>query len=149
MSGGERRHLSGQGMVEAALAIPILALLLVLAVDGSMLFRSQMTAEAAASEAARYVALHPGTTEAELELWAEEAVGVDEVDLTLSEEALPEQSYVMRATDVDGAERTVSAVTRRTATTVSATVLQRLPMTGLIWRASASHAGVTSEEGLQ
>lgn len=148
-AGSVRERLSGQGLVEAALVIPILVTLLLLTVNGAMVFRAQMSAEQACAEGARYAALHPSASEAEIVQWTLESTGLGSgSEVTVETSEVASQPYTMRVVDNDGTTRSAGAVNRRYAHVVTARVPVSLVGMGQTFVAASSHGAISSEEGV-
>lgn len=145
-----RDALSGQGLVEAAFVIPILFVLLILTVNGALVFRAQMTAEQAAAEGARYAALHEGATEEEIVEWTREAVGLGaDCQVSVTSYQIASQGYTMVVMDNQDSSRSADAVNRRYTHIVTASVPVELVGINQTMTAASSHSAITSEEGVQ
>lgn len=136
-------------VIEAAIMTPLLVAVLLCAVGGAQMFRASMTTEAAAAEGARYAATHSAATEDEIASWAQASIdaGGGLAVAVKSETAPGAQTYTMRVTDADGAEKSSPAKSTRTAVTVTAT--QTVHVLGLAdVTMSAAHTGFQSVEGV-
>lgn len=153
---GRGRALSGQALVECAIALPVLFGLLLMTVNLSMMFRGFMIAQQAASEAARYSATyesraHDTTTSAptasEVKAYAKAAVGITGMDVQVSSVYVSDPTYTMRVTGVDGVTRSSAAKTVRRGTRVTVKIpVTLVGMSEPFW-ATASHTGISSTEG--
>lgn len=144
-----RASRAGQGLVEAAVCIPLLAVLLFFAVSGATAFRSTMLAESASAEGARYAAQHTEATDDEIESWTRQSIGADAVscDVTVTRTDLSEQDYTMRIVDSMGNERTANARTVRRGVTVTVTMPVELVGFGS-WETHSTHTGIQATEGV-
>lgn len=144
-----RNGLGGASLVEAAVVAPLMVSLIMLAFLGRAAYGTQMVADAAAAEGARYATLHPDATSQEVAAWARAQIGEagEEVEVTVETAELPDQDYVMRVTDADGAWRSAEARTARERVSVTVSVPMDSPGVPL-WHAKATHSGVRSVEGL-
>lgn len=144
-----RMQRGGQGLVEAAICIPLLAILLFFAVSGATAYRSTMLAESASAEGARYAAQHVGATDDEIESWTRQSIGADAANcsVTVSRSTLSDQDYTMRIVDSMGNERTANAKTVRRGVTVTVTIPVELIGFGS-WDTHSTHTGIQATEGV-
>lgn len=145
-----RARLRGQGLVEAALVIPVLFVLLLLTVNGALVFRAQMTAEQAAAEGARYAALHEDATEQEIVDWTRASVGIGpDCQVSVTSYQIASQGYTMTVMDNQDSSRSAEAINRRYAHVVTVRIPTQLVGINQIMTAASSHSAITSEEGVQ
>lgn len=143
-----RERRGAAAVIEAAIMTPLLVAVLLCAVGGAQMFRASMTTEAAAAEGARYAATHSTATEDEIVAWTQASIGAgDGLSVAVKAADSGAQTYTMRVTDADGAEKSSPAKSTRTAVTVTAT--QTVHVLGLAdVTMSASHTGFRSVEGV-
>lgn len=122
-------RLPGQATVEFALVMPVLILLLAIAVDGSQLIRASSVAQAAASEAARYVASHPEVTDGQIEAYVRRAMPVgDSADIDVARSPMAAKPVTMC---VDGEQYATSYSREGVEVTVGIDVGTLLPLSAL------------------
>lgn len=144
-----RERRDAAAVIEAAIVTPLLAAVLLCAVGGAQMFRASMTTEAAAAEGARYAATHSTATEDEIVAWTQASIGAGDglAVAVKSETESRAQTYTMRVTDADGAEKSSPAKSTRCAVTVTAT--QKVHVLGFADVVmSSSHTGFRSAEGV-
>lgn len=143
-----RERRGAAAVIEAAIMTPLLVAVLLCAVGGAQMFRASMTTEAAAAEGARYAATHSTATEDEIVAWTQASIGAgDGLSVAVKAADSGAQTYTMRVTDADGAEKSSPAKSTRTAVTVTAT--QTVHVLGLAdVTMSAAHTGFRSVEGV-
>ena len=144
-----RIRLAGQGLVEAAVCIPLLAALLFVGVSGAQAYRVTMLAETASAEGARYATQHVDATDEQIASWVRASIGAtaDNCAVEVTRSGLDDQDYTMRVTDSMGGERAADAKTTRVAVTVRVTLPDELiGFSG--FETHASHTGIQSTEGV-
>lgn len=120
---------TGQATVELVLVLPVLLLLLAIAVDGSQIVRASSVAQAAASEAARYVASHPTVTDAQIDAYVRRAMPVgDGADIEVARSPLAARSVAMQ---VDGERFETSYAREEVEVTVGIEVSTILPLSSI------------------
>ena len=137
--------MAGQAMVELALVLPVLALLAIGTVNLSAMYRAWQAADTAAAEGARYAAQDPGATADEVSSYALSAVGGQGLSVTVEDDTASESTATMRVTTVEGDELTAQATVRHHTRRVTAAKDVELLGGWATWRASATHAGSSSE----
>lgn len=148
-NGTTRSRRGAAAVIEAAIMTPLLATVLLCTVGGAQMFRASMTTEAAAAEGARYAATHSAAGADEIASWTQASIGAgDALAVAVENDTTPgAQTYTMRVTDADGAEKSSPAKSTRTAVRVTAT--QTVHVLGLAEvTMSASHTGFRSAEGV-